>query len=404
MNKPTQILTLTWGILLLSNCAHDHKRGESLNVVDTGVEKPMSINNFPDNVTSLNCGSSACIKVRIFNVGQGSSAVVIFPNGKTMMIDVGASRTTEAALHINTELTNLGVTHIDYLILSHSDNDHINLVNKINAIQLDKMTALHISGEPSDYYYQNQAGMDFMSKIYTNPSKQRTIIQCNQGKRSNVSAKVYCYGNDTYGTSATPAGFPNIPEQGIYSYFLAVNVGSKTHPPTSSNHGSLVVGINYNSIKVIFPGDAEGDTEAGMAKHTPRDLYTGATFYALAHHGAQTEGSNSLPWLQLIQSQMYASSSSPHKGWYHPSGRLIHQLRTNPNQNSRLVDLTQHYVYSSNKAQSPHYCYCTMSKGILSSYTNGTLSLDFDGTYWQITNAYNRENDLVACPNTVEYC
>ena len=404
MNKPTQILTLTLGVLLLSNCAHDRKRGESLPITDTRVEKPMSINNFPDNVTSLNCGSSACIRIRVFNVGQGSSAVVIFPDKRTMMIDAGASRTTVAAQHINTELANLGVTKIDYLILSHSDNDHINLVNNIDAIKLDQMTALHISGEPSDYFNQNQAGREFISKIYTNPREERTILECNENKRNNVSAIVYCYPNDTYGKKVNPVGFPNIPALGIYSYFLAVNVGSKTSPPTSSNHGSLVVGIKYKGNTVIFPGDAEGDTELGMTKHTPQSLYKDATFYALSHHGAQTKGSNSLEWLQLIQSQMYASSSSVHHGWYHPSGRLIHQLRTDPEQNSRLVDLTQHYVFSSSKDQEPHYCYCRFRKGILSSYTNGTLSLDFDGAYWQITNAYDQTNGLVACPNTVEYC
>ena len=51
----------------------------------------------------------------------GDSCLVIFPDGKTMLIDGGfpiyASVLTE-------NLQRLGVTHVDYVVLSHSHNDH----------------------------------------------------------------------------------------------------------------------------------------------------------------------------------------------------------------------------------------------------------------------------------------
>ncbi len=52
---------------------------------------------------------------------QGDSCLVVFPNGETMLIDVAMKEYYPILEH---NLKRLGVTHIDYVLLSHPHNDH----------------------------------------------------------------------------------------------------------------------------------------------------------------------------------------------------------------------------------------------------------------------------------------
>ncbi len=66
------------------------------------------------------------LTVTFFDVGQGDSALIQFPYGKTLLIDGGGGwKTNNMGLKILfPELTRLGVLTLDYLLLSHPDNDH----------------------------------------------------------------------------------------------------------------------------------------------------------------------------------------------------------------------------------------------------------------------------------------
>ncbi len=63
--------------------------------------------------------------VIFFDVGQGDASLIITPNGKTILIDTGRE---EALLR---KLRSLGVGEVDILILSHLDDDHSALVDRI---------------------------------------------------------------------------------------------------------------------------------------------------------------------------------------------------------------------------------------------------------------------------------
>lgn len=354
------------------------------------------------------CGRSSqpkCLTIKIFDVGQGSTAFALFPDGTSMLFDAGGSGSSNAA-EVNDGINALlpyGDT-IDYLVLSHSDNDHTNLLNRIDRLDPDALLAIHLSGEPSDY--ASAQAREFFGYIYVDPTLQRSIAACNQGKEPGVAATIYCYGNNTAATGYQPAGFPKITALNLYSYFLAVNVGSTTNPPTSSNEGSLVSGINYAGFNVMFPGDAEGTTQTFIQTKTPSNLWKNTMLYPMAHHGSGTNGSNAVSWLQAIRPRIYVSSSKLHQGWYHPSGSLIHDIRTDPVLSPRLYTWTNHYIFSSSPGGSPTYCTCNVPESILSTYTNGTITVlvDKNGEF-QLNYPYNATMGLPACPvPNANYC
>jgi competence protein ComEC len=68
------------------------------------------------------------LRVTFLDVGQGDSAIVQFPNGRTLSIDAGGVASSDfdiAARVISPALWSLGVRRIDYLTITHGDVDHI---------------------------------------------------------------------------------------------------------------------------------------------------------------------------------------------------------------------------------------------------------------------------------------
>jgi competence protein ComEC len=60
--------------------------------------------------------------VTVIDVGQGSSALVMLPDGSSMLVDAGTESSTDA---IESCLDANGVTKLDYMVLSHPHADHI---------------------------------------------------------------------------------------------------------------------------------------------------------------------------------------------------------------------------------------------------------------------------------------
>ena len=66
------------------------------------------------------------LKVHFIDVGQGDSAVVELPDNKILMIDAGPKKSSEALInYLENTIFEDGYDKIDYLILTHSDEDHI---------------------------------------------------------------------------------------------------------------------------------------------------------------------------------------------------------------------------------------------------------------------------------------
>lgn len=62
------------------------------------------------------------LKVHYLDVGQGDCTFIEFPDDTTMMIDASIASYSE---HIIKYVQDLGVSKIDYFVLTHSDNDHV---------------------------------------------------------------------------------------------------------------------------------------------------------------------------------------------------------------------------------------------------------------------------------------
>lgn len=82
----------------------------------------------PQNGNSVSPGLSGELTVSFIDVGQGDSAFIELPDGKTMLIDAGVSEAADTILRLIQEK---GYKKIDYLIATHPHADHIGGMKKV---------------------------------------------------------------------------------------------------------------------------------------------------------------------------------------------------------------------------------------------------------------------------------
>jgi len=65
--------------------------------------------------------SASTLTIYAIDVGQGDSALVVFPDHSTMLIDTGKS---SEVYNVSDLLSRLGITHLEKVVVTHSDGDH----------------------------------------------------------------------------------------------------------------------------------------------------------------------------------------------------------------------------------------------------------------------------------------
>ena len=82
-------------------------------------------------------------KVIFLNVGQGDSALIIYPKGKIMMIDTGGLYNSNYSIVLNKTipyLNSIGINKLNKLVITHGDHDHCGeTINLIDNFKVDKV-------------------------------------------------------------------------------------------------------------------------------------------------------------------------------------------------------------------------------------------------------------------------
>lgn len=89
------------------------------------------------------------LQVAFLDVDHGDSALITFPNGKTMLIDGGEALQGAALV---SKLRKLGVRQIDWLVATHPHNDHIGgLIRVLNAFPVGEVWDIELLFESPVY-------------------------------------------------------------------------------------------------------------------------------------------------------------------------------------------------------------------------------------------------------------
>jgi len=196
------------------------------------------------------------LNIFYFYVGQADCTLLI-NNGKTMLIDAGDK--TDGKLIANC-LKQLGIDKIDYLIGTHSDNDHIGgMMDVVNNFEIQNL-----------YLPQKEANNQSYIELKKNINIQKIEI------------------NDIIKIGEATAIVKWVDNEEKYS----------------DNNSSIVLQLNYKDKKYLFTGDIETKVENELIKQNTLEEID---VLKVAHHGSNS--STSEKFLNVIKPKSVIISS-----------------------------------------------------------------------------------------------
>lgn len=204
------------------------------------------------------------LTIEFLSTGK-SDCILIRMDGKCILVDTADRNDSDL---IRSTLDGYGITHIDCLILTHYDNDHI--------------------GSAADVLEQYTVGEVYMpdyvrnSKLYRNTVAALTEAE---GKGTTVHR---LYAQDVELTIGTGSLWINATAMEGYEPGQVLGA-DEDNDQNEENNFSLITALRYGDITVLLCGDAE---EKRMAEYLPlaqaRGI-TSCTLLKIPHHGGSAD-------------------------------------------------------------------------------------------------------------------
>ncbi len=232
-------------------------------------------NNLPYTVTE---DYTPTLLVHFLDVGQGDSAFVELPNGKTMLIDTGENYHGEGIIHY---IERCGYSKIDYLVGTHPHSDHI--------------------GSMSYIVRHFKIGSVLMPNVAANTEMYENLLKSIESKDitvKNPKAGLKIIRGDDF--SARVIGPQEINEDNL-------------------NDNSLVIRLDYKDATFLFMGDAEHDEIESISADMSADVLK------VGHHGSANATYQS--FLEKVQPQIAVISCGENNDYGHPHQSVLKLLK-----------------------------------------------------------------------------
>lgn len=296
------------------------------------------------------------LTIHYIDVGQGDCTFICLPDGTTMMIDASLSN---KAGHIIDYVKALGVSQIDYFILTHSDSDHCGGSKKVfDAFEIKNVyRPFEIAMDSSDdsvpyleeklgsYYTSHTTGKyslvttnvyrNFIAAAYAETymeygvEKQACVTVCYDGLKIVSSKSDVSYNFEFFAPLILPSAAEFDYEQTrTHGYPTKVYDGSSA---VVKNSCSGVMLLEYKDKSFMFTGDAtklvEDDVRNSLTD-SEKERFKNVDIFQAGHHGAET--SNSEEFLNLIKPNYVVVSCGKDNKYGHPSQAFLQRLEVLP--------------------------------------------------------------------------
>lgn len=291
--------------------------------------------------------SGKVLGVKMYNVGQGNCVLVKYPNDVFLLVDCGSTSHGVDKSKIAAQIdADVGKGKISTVVLSHPDDDHINIVPYIKTAEAPSY--IHISQSESDY------------------PKLAGWLKTAKGKGANV--RVY---PANYAGTMGPNPYFKTAGSGLDVYILAANVTG------DNNTKSIVVSVDYTSSNVLLTGDATRKTENFILQNWPKWSFV-SDLVLLGHHGSNHSSSKNF-LVSAVRGVVAFSASAAHLGYGHPRCIVVDTVKSEVDHNGVSgVSVKNHNV----KCWEPKpkiYKSFTTTDGIFLTATQGNIVFKTDG-------------------------
>jgi len=236
------------------------------------------------------------LRVDFLDVGQGDSALVTMPNGTTLLVDgggrpsFGTANTTDSARSIGETVVSeylwwLGLSEIDYVVVTHADADHIDGLNDV--LRNFTVRAALVARSPAD----DPEFAKFSATLRETQTHVETI------------------------------------QAGDTIHFGAVEVSvlwPHAGGETSANNDSVVLRIGFGERSILLTGDIEKAAEQDIVA-AEQQLHVDVV--KAPHHGSKT--SSTLPFVLATKPAFTIISVGQHSMFGHPHREVVERWQAN---------------------------------------------------------------------------
>ena len=255
------------------------KKGSSNDETTTSINVEASVNS-PEKGAQESKDEivSDQFEVYFIDVGQGDASLIIC-DGHSMLIDGGRANQSDK---IYTLLKEKGIIHLDYIVATHSDDDHIGgLAGALNYASVD-IALSPVAFDDSKSFENFKKYLDKQGIKITIPA---------------VGDK-YSLGNST------------------------VTILEPVEIVDSSNNNSIVLKVVHGENSLLFTGDAEKKEENDII-NMEADIKS--SVLKISHHGSAFSTSDE--WLDTVEPAVAVISCGTDNEYGHPANELLERLK-----------------------------------------------------------------------------
>lgn len=229
--------------------------------------------------------------IHFIDVGQGDSTLIITPNDKKILIDGGGSETYDVGKNtVIPYLLDRKIKNIDYVIISHCDQDHIGGI-------LSVMKEIFVKNAIISKQFENSENYEMFLQIAK--EKNIKIYFVEAGQKINVEKNLYI-------DVLWPSSDNKITENSL-------------------NNNALVCKLVYKEFSMLFTGDIEEIAEKNILKKYALNLNVlKSDILKVAHHGSKS--SSSIEFLNAVQSKIAIIGVGKSNKFGHPNDEVLKRL------------------------------------------------------------------------------
>lgn len=237
------------------------------------------------------------VLIHFINVGQGDACAINFPNGQIALIDVGLKETSfDLALYLeDMVLKDKNTDVIDYVFVSHANNDHIGgieyLINRYDIKNIIR---------PKQFASFEELADEYSLKIDSSEYDEYVRLMQEEAKDNFIFAENNMHFD--IGDADIDIFYPNK----VYS---------------QENNASYFIKLTYNNHSALFTGDAGFELENDICMEQLENV--DCDILKVGHHGSKY--STSLEFAQAVTPKI-AVISVGGNSYGHPTDKVFQNL------------------------------------------------------------------------------
>ena len=221
------------------------------------------------------------LSIHFISVGQADSIFIQFPTGNNMLIDASEKSTAKT---VTTYISNLGVTTIDYVLLTHQDSDHVGgMVDVFNTFEVKNALRPSVYSTYSGYDLPETFNIGTTSG--STPSSTKTYYNYLESVY-NEGCKWEAFNKDSDMTFVSKGQSDDVTYTCTLDFLTpTADVGSIKYK--SANNFSPIMILKYGDFSIMFTGDAEKEVEQELLNYYI-DSDLDVDVLKVGHHGSKT--------------------------------------------------------------------------------------------------------------------